>query len=656
MIPYITFDDFIVFLEGLQVPVSAIDLTYGNGTSSCKISIVPNTFSKQIWPLTRVHIFYKFQNKYRLLFDGRVIDVSYSRTPQRVDTIITAVDFTYFLGIIPLFFYTFDPNTPFLQIALGKEPTISVPFGKFDTTFFELLSKKKTVEDILQEFFDLIYNKTKEYTVSEKKESASGKQTVETTEEPDIDRKIDELVSVWTKTELTKRPELGNLEKMTMEGLAYQYQALFVYTHRDRIKDRFSALTTSNVIDSAAEEIWKDLLQGTLTQQSSEISTIMLFIDELTRKLGMTWFTFPPGLPNPKKFMTNLFILPYLYSAKVPNCNLISEMEYCQIVRNIMQMPTRMIYILPIGNIPATEEQQGTEGAVSYRYLIYPQPLANFVAAEVKKQQGPNYTGKRQPFYQIYYRFITSEEAIRGVNNLEKEVPLKLTTTINGSNLETQKLIDQAQNFARNMLAYEYWTARYSQSNVYISMFFNPFIVPGFPAFIYDKNNEYTGRFLPLEISHSISATGISTTIRGAFYQNIEEIQKEQAGKIIDPVANYTRAICPNLVDPRKFYENHGLTYDMMYDKDNLEKFNMENLREVVSIKTWMLFAKDRKFINLEDFEKFMKIEFKTKQVGESIYCYFRDPGGASYYYHPERRKVIEKMVSEILMKKIKLG
>jgi hypothetical protein len=93
-----------------------------------------------------------------------------------------------------------------------------------------------------------------------------------------------------------------------------------------------------------------------------------------------------------------------------------------------------------------------------------------------------------------------------------------------------------------------------------------------------------------------------------------------------------------------------------MYDKDNLEKFNMENLREVVSIKTWMLFAKDRKFINLEDFEKFMKIEFKTKQVGETIYCYFRDPGGTSYYYHPERRKVIEKMVSEILMKKIKLG
>jgi hypothetical protein len=383
----------------------------------------------------------------------------------------------------------------------------------------------------------------------------------------------------------------------------------------------------------------------------------MGFIDEFIRSLGMTWYTFS-GLPSykiesgkttRKNNIINLLILPYIYSARVPNCNIIAEMEYCQIICNKMQMPTRMLYILPFG-IPATEGQEDISRN-EYNYLIYPPQLAQYISKEAANNAKSQ---MKKTFYQMYYEYFTPEEWIRGINNLQKEMPIRFSQSENQTSIDQSEEMLQAREFAKKMLAYEFWTARYSKSTVYISMIFNPFIVPGIPALIYDKNNEYTGRFLPAEISHSISVTGVSTTISGDFYQNIEEIQKmTKEGRIVDPIAKEAADISTDLVDPAYFYLSLGLSYDLVHKSDNPQEFNMDNLKKIDSIKTWILFAKNREFINIDDFQAFFNLKLKSKPIGKGYY-YFDDENRG--YYNQTRRKIVEEMLSEILLRKLKLG
>jgi len=608
MIPYITFEDFIVFLEGVQVPVSNIELAFGRGSSMCRIAIMPNTISKKIYPLTRVHVFYKFENQYRLLFDGRIIDTGYLRTPERIQTQLTASDFSYFLGLIPIFFFSYD-TSHMMEVILGGN-IIQAPFGKINTQLFQLVTdenKKLTIYKTIYNFLEKIF----------------------------VSRGIEE------KT------------KKKLSPLIADYPALYITVMGDEIINRFNALTTDYAYTVAREDLWNSLVDGTLGQGSSEYSTIMNFIQEFLDALDMIWVTcsglhyFNPTTGEKGKSIINLLMLPYLFAARVPNCNVIAQMEYCQISQNILNQPTRMLYMLPFAGIPATTGEERSVNDV--KYLIAPSELSDAITKTINEEK------KTKTFYQIYYSHYTKEESIRGINNIVKEMPKCFTNTKeNFSSSEKPPLIEQAQNFAQKILHYDFLVSKLSSANVYISMIFNPFLVPGFPALIYDKNNEFTGRFLPLEVSHSISASGTTTTINGAFYQNIEKIQIQTEGKIVDPIANIVNDVSPALVDPVTFYKQFGIKFDLVHKGDSQE-FNMDNLNQLESIKLWMLFAKDRYIPTITDFEQFMQLTLKNTKIAGKSYYYFTDENNKGYY-HPDRRKIIEDMLSEILMKKIKLG
>ena len=596
MIPYITFNDFIVFLEGIQVPVSQIELSYGQGVSMCKISIVPNKISKEIFPLTRVHIFYKFENKYRLLFDGRIVDVSYYRSPLRTHTILTATDFTEYLSRIPIFFYTLSSESGILPILLGTQ-AIFCPFGVIDTSVFKLLTEAGTpsVQQIIEEFFRTIF-------VGAIRKEESGYSTTE-------------------------------------KALAEKYPGLYIGVDNDRIMHRFAALSCSYLKELAKQHIWDSLVSNRLGQQEAVNTSIMEFIDEFLKTLGMTWYT-NPGLMTPQKGrLANLLMLPFLFAAKVPDCNVIAQMEHCDIIQNKKLQPTRLMYKTMLG-VPGTELSEDNQVS----YLIYPEIIAKKIAEQSKKES--------KPFFEYYFSIYTEEEATSGINHIALEMPMDFTSVNSNVCDETRlKVLDSARTYIQNKLAYDYYAYRLQYSNIAISMVFNPFLIPGLPSLIYDAENEFTGRFLPMEITHSLSVNGTTTTIKGAFYQNISEFQKKTKETIVDPIATIVSRVSPDLIDPQGFYKLYQLSYEYTYKGNTLE-LNLDNLKVLNSIKAWMLYAKNRYIPTIEDFATFLRLTLKEFGQTKKIY-YFESNYG---YYNKNRRDVIERMMTEILTKKLKLG
>jgi hypothetical protein len=162
---------------------------------------------------------------------------------------------------------------------------------------------------------------------------------------------------------------------------------------------------------------------------------------------------------------------------------------------------------------------------------------------------------------------------------------------------------------------------------------------------VYDKDNEFTGKFLPIEVRHTISAEGVETTINGAYYHGVNEISK---------IAAIASKISPDLVDPSGFYSALGI-----YDKNNVFtykgntlEFDWDNIKKLTSIKIWMLYAKNRYIVTMEDFASFVGIVRKEYSLGQRKIYYF----DSELYYNKNRRAVVEEMVQELLMKKIRMG
>jgi formylglycine-generating enzyme required for sulfatase activity len=65
-----------------------------------------------------------------------------------------------------------------------------------------------------------------------------------------------------------------------------------------------------------------------------------------------------------------------------------------------------------------------------------------------------------------------------------------------------------------------------------------------------------------------------------------------------------------------------------------------------------MLYARNRYIVTMEDFANFVGITRKEYSLGQKKIYYFESPS----YYNKNRRAVVEEMVQELLMKKIRMG
>lgn len=86
------------------------------------------------------------------------------------------------------------------------------------------------------------------------------------------------------------------------------------------------------------------------------------------------------------------------------------------------------------------------------------------------------------------------------------------------SNLETYKL------FA----AYEYFRKRFSRSNGSVNSVFNPYVVPGFPGFVFDNDDMQQNQMMyVVNVTHSLSANSSSTNVAYSFASSPNEFFSE---------------------------------------------------------------------------------------------------------------------------------
>jgi len=116
----------------------------------------------------------------------------------------------------------------------------------------------------------------------------------------------------------------------------------------------------------------------------------------------------------------------------------------------------------------------------------------------------------------LYERRVITEE-VKNIDDLRK----KLTRRAENNNISLQAIM-------RDMARYEYHRLRSGLRKGSVSMAFNPYIVPGFPAIMFDNMEDgqhFVGYVTYVE--HVLSTTGMETNIQFVHGQTLDELIQE---------------------------------------------------------------------------------------------------------------------------------
>lgn len=140
--------DVMVFLEGVQVPVSSCSVSYGiNEPCMCTIMLPASNIIRELPECTKVHVFFRdmiHDNVMRLLFDGELAQYSYGVEARGASMTISAVHCSGYLDLMQILTLNAEEFMFVNNPHIAGESSIPVIMGQD-------FAKIKVVDEILKQ-------------------------------------------------------------------------------------------------------------------------------------------------------------------------------------------------------------------------------------------------------------------------------------------------------------------------------------------------------------------------------------------------------------------------------------------------------------------------------------------------------------------------
>jgi len=528
----------IVYINGIEVPVSSVSVSYGVWQiPQAEIVMIPDPVIQRLGSNDRisVQVFYCDQwiqptkPEFRLLFDGEIVAWSYVNVQRGRSISFTAVDY---VQIFTQLFFFFMSSVDDLAIA-AQNNDIGVNASGVTTPGFGplwpyslfadgILPKQDTANpadvvtaDVIKKPIDYVYNIVR---------GLLG-------DYPNASVPAANFFGPWARrTSFNKRfVALPYLETSTNRGLFPILRAV----QADWAVAAVARMTATMSRASDIFSVFREIL-STLMMELAMIPTapaVQIKLDEL-RILG------PATRSETGKVigLANYFVKPQFLFGIAPSCNVFfpSQIQQFGYQENYAVQPTRMYFndnswtsYLNVQNAtPALNEV--IRAALT---VAHPEEV-NIALRETL--QNPALNGKNVLVY--------PEEFFRGPVVARREMPrwflfLKHAQDrdINEEGLSEAERIELARvllpsedvstSLFRVYAAYEYAKERYSSRNAGLSMAFNPYPVPGFPAASFDRRSTQVDVVgYVMSVRHILSSRNMMTDVSMSYARTFQEM------------------------------------------------------------------------------------------------------------------------------------
>lgn len=175
--------DIKAFLEGVEVPLSGVELSYGvNEVPQATINIPASAVVRDLPEICKLHVFFKDlipdpqtgEARWRLLFDGELIGYGYNTNPSGASISISAIHAASYMSLMQIIGLDVSGliNNPTANSSIAGNATLVSTLGinRVDSTIIQALQKNKAK---LKNVADIVYLLAKT-TLTETKKSSVG--------------------------------------------------------------------------------------------------------------------------------------------------------------------------------------------------------------------------------------------------------------------------------------------------------------------------------------------------------------------------------------------------------------------------------------------------------------------------------------------------
>lgn len=168
--------DVMVFLEGVQIPVSSASVSYGiNQPCMCTIVMPASNVIRDLPECTKVHVFFRdmiHDNEYRLLFDGELAQYSYNVDATGASMSISAVHCSGYMDLMQILVLNAEEFMFVNNPHIAGESSIPVIMGEdyVKIRLIDEILKQKVMNnmaDIVYRLIGTLLSTTKESSSTE---------------------------------------------------------------------------------------------------------------------------------------------------------------------------------------------------------------------------------------------------------------------------------------------------------------------------------------------------------------------------------------------------------------------------------------------------------------------------------------------------------
>lgn len=536
------------FAEGQEIPaVAAMVQMNMNAPASCTLQVIPIDELHELKPKTMIHVFY-FDNplddviniqdlsKYRLLFAGETVGISFQKTPTGRSAVLQCIDFSNNWDLCYQFMITYGPNGNFLteesavwagasnmfdDILDGHSQVLSRYLGRTPKTpglrnvkgllggIISLIEAMGGVRNHIQGVNDY-------FTISELKNRTLQQVTAEENDNTAVHLFNAKEFMRWLEQGVSQLGELVTIRDMLKLLFGYIYYeiapntcAMYVpgsgqnpdpdlvklVTVARKLQDAYNTLVDDKIIEEILPRVkTADAALNTLLvypdltkDQKKHINQASIYLGSIKEK---TAYTKEVGnnIVNAKKEIKGAIDLKRIANSKAltldrlnslifkPECYFVSPPR-CNVFfpEQITQFSYGRNYMSEITRLRL---QSGMAFGIDKDKLLaeYAWAPALPQIKNMAKKQGSHNVRTLLPwekFTGIQPKFVYVNEINYYANKKQKDLQ--------------KNLINHSISYRQKAANFNFFKHRFGSRGMSISMRFNPFVVLGFPALVIDK-------------------------------------------------------------------------------------------------------------------------------------------------------------------------
>jgi len=542
---------YLLYLNGYAVPCPSINVSCGVGQiPEASFALAPHPSLQRLGVDDRVEVtvFYlddiitPEEPAWRLLFEGEIVGWSYSNTPLGTKMQFSAIADISIIKQLQYAYMTANDVVgqalkPAADVATAVQPGAFYPFSLFKKgLIYGRDGKDEKVTPDIERPFEILYNAVKgmiDVSLNLKVDPATGKKFSTPPAIP--------LINFFARWARKRNFQNRFVALPVFEDTADKTKGVFPILASIQDDSAMQTLAESLSTQVGDQGSMWDVLQYVFTKVYFEIAMLptppayrvrisdgyIQGIDSKVTVAGGEELTTPMRLGN-------YFVKPQMFFGVPPTCNVFfpTMIRGFEFGENYMAQPTRM-YVSD-GLITGMMKD---DAFVSAALTVgYPEIVNATLREKLKGSTGTDErtrvvgqmlnTGKNVLIY--------PEEFFKGPVVERMSLPSWFTILMNKNKANKQtaaaaetgtapapaKLQDLFDTYVR----YEYYRRRYEKRGGTLSLQWNPYVVPGFPCFIFDR------RAAPLDcagyvqsVSWSLSTTSMSTSVSFGYARTLQE-------------------------------------------------------------------------------------------------------------------------------------